>query len=713
MHHNVIIKDGDTTKYVKKVLVDGVQFVDDAPIKGSSNLVSSNGVAKAIADTKEAVDEETADLQQQIDDIAEKAGSGYVPKGEATVATLNGLSVQDNGDLYTMTDAGTLTDGSLAVVAGDTVAWDATNEVWYKAMDYAPRQYGTNEVHNLPTTITAFRTGDVIPVDGPSGTTKMGKDDLLRVTAENAQSDKNNVPYDKVWGYVKNDGTFVPGAEGGTYISSDFIPVNGGDVLSIGYSGSSSVLGISGYSSDDQSTYVSGFKWAGEGGYSRKEITIPSGVAYIRVSFNTLFSGDYHVYKQTELSKLPKAVEKEITNIKEMKGDAVPYSVNVGYVKNDGTIVDQLLPSTYRYSDFIAVEEGVTYSVAFSGSASVLGLSGYATADQSDIVSSFEFLGENDCTRYAVKIPSGVHYIRITYNLYYDGDYTMYAPNGLTALKESVDKLSLGVNVSYEENLKKYAPITPKKACIMFEMDCNANGVNTHLDEYADTLEEYGIKRSTFFPHSDLMDGSNPLYVSIMQRMQSRGNEVSIHSVASDGIGQTDTTPAPSLSQFETIMQGYVSGFEGVGLAPIGWVTSRGTIHSEFREPLRKWVAYGHTLANKTAYPNFNVSTYVNDTDTDRLNILRIGLEYSAGEGETQADVDAEMLQCAKDAVDYAVANGGLVCFYAHSYKTTTIPYTMRSEVLVPLLQYIKTNYIDKHLIVSGTGAEVCKYYFG
>ena len=33
--------------------------------------------------------------------------------------------------------------------------------------------------------ITSFRTGDVIPVDGPSGTAKMAKDDLLRVTAEN------------------------------------------------------------------------------------------------------------------------------------------------------------------------------------------------------------------------------------------------------------------------------------------------------------------------------------------------------------------------------------------------------------------------------------------------------------------------------------------------------------------------------------------------
>lgn len=41
-------------------------------------------------------------------------------------------------------------------------------------------------IKSLSTTITAFRSGDVIPVDGPSGTAKMAKDDLLRVAAENA-----------------------------------------------------------------------------------------------------------------------------------------------------------------------------------------------------------------------------------------------------------------------------------------------------------------------------------------------------------------------------------------------------------------------------------------------------------------------------------------------------------------------------------------------
>lgn len=40
-------------------------------------------------------------------------------------------------------------------------------------------------IKDLATSITDFRDGDMIAVDGPSGTAKMSKDDLLRVTAEN------------------------------------------------------------------------------------------------------------------------------------------------------------------------------------------------------------------------------------------------------------------------------------------------------------------------------------------------------------------------------------------------------------------------------------------------------------------------------------------------------------------------------------------------
>lgn len=41
-------------------------------------------------------------------------------------------------------------------------------------------------IKDWATSITAFRSGDVIAVDGPDGTAKMSKDDLLKETAENA-----------------------------------------------------------------------------------------------------------------------------------------------------------------------------------------------------------------------------------------------------------------------------------------------------------------------------------------------------------------------------------------------------------------------------------------------------------------------------------------------------------------------------------------------
>ena len=201
---------------------------DTTPTEGSTNPVTSDGV-KSVIDG--AVGDASAALQEQIDEIAEKAGSGYIPKGEASVATLNALSGQENGELYTMTDSGTLTDGSLAVSAGDTVAWDEANSVWYKAMDYAPRQYGTNEVHNLATAITAFRTGDVIPVDGPSGTAKMSKDNLLKEDAQNALAENVAPAFNSAADYnigdpVVHEGknyTFINNHSAGAWNASDVI----------------------------------------------------------------------------------------------------------------------------------------------------------------------------------------------------------------------------------------------------------------------------------------------------------------------------------------------------------------------------------------------------------------------------------------------------------------------------------------------------------
>lgn len=83
-------------------------------------------------------------------------------------------------------------------------------------------------IKDWATSITAFRTGDVIPVDGPDGTAKMSKDTLLALTAQNAELNKR-VPKIIAWnlagvhkiqfGYDKTSHTLTmdrPSAASGT-----------------------------------------------------------------------------------------------------------------------------------------------------------------------------------------------------------------------------------------------------------------------------------------------------------------------------------------------------------------------------------------------------------------------------------------------------------------------------------------------------------------
>jgi hypothetical protein len=60
-------------------------------------------------------------------------------------------------------------------------------------------------IKSLSTTITAFRTGDVIPVDGPSGTAKMSKDSLLQEAADAALAGCLAPAFDETQAYKKYD----------------------------------------------------------------------------------------------------------------------------------------------------------------------------------------------------------------------------------------------------------------------------------------------------------------------------------------------------------------------------------------------------------------------------------------------------------------------------------------------------------------------------
>lgn len=171
MHHIKVIKDGNVNNVVKEQLVDGVQYVDNEPHEGSLNGITSDAVAK-VAEHVTTAEGKIDSIEEKIpsgasssnklvtesgmEDAMSTIGTGYTPKGNATVATLESLTGQSNGDMYIVTDSGTLNNGALVVSAGNSVAWDSTNEVWYKTNQYATQQehdalttYAQNVAHSI------------------------------------------------------------------------------------------------------------------------------------------------------------------------------------------------------------------------------------------------------------------------------------------------------------------------------------------------------------------------------------------------------------------------------------------------------------------------------------------------------------------------------------------------------------------------------------
>ena len=87
MFHIFIIKYGDVNKVAKRILVDGQMYVDEKPVKGSANLITSNSVAELVGLLPVGTDEDNPLVNQEdlYDAIAAADLSG-VPAEVAAAA---------------------------------------------------------------------------------------------------------------------------------------------------------------------------------------------------------------------------------------------------------------------------------------------------------------------------------------------------------------------------------------------------------------------------------------------------------------------------------------------------------------------------------------------------------------------------------------------------------------------------------------------------
>jgi len=164
--------------------------------------------------------------------------------GNNAVATINGLSPAA-GDAYVMTDSGTLTAGSLAVVTGDLVEYDGS--AWVKIVSAAggfPPD-GTRAILSTATALISPYTdatddGKIVEFDGTSltgaDTSESTDGSAALVAGEGAYWENNGFVYDGtvpsgVW--VRFTGTALISAGAGLTKSGNTIDVGAGDGIAV------------------------------------------------------------------------------------------------------------------------------------------------------------------------------------------------------------------------------------------------------------------------------------------------------------------------------------------------------------------------------------------------------------------------------------------------------------------------------------------------
>lgn len=147
----------------------------------------------------------------QIDNKFSELGNVLEYKGSATVAQINALNSAsiDIGDVYNLSDDGTLTYGNIDVVAGDNVAWDGTQ--WDKL--------GSSVSIEVDDKLSLTSIKPVENKAIANGILMYGYQNLIKVGKN--KFDKDNA----ISGYYQNGTIYV-----GDY-KHYYIPVKSGDVL--------------------------------------------------------------------------------------------------------------------------------------------------------------------------------------------------------------------------------------------------------------------------------------------------------------------------------------------------------------------------------------------------------------------------------------------------------------------------------------------------
>ena len=242
------------------------------------------------------VEFEDIDLPQKVPNVEITSEDKSIKVSETTDVQTNtkkfDLSVQGGGTTYSAGDAIDLTNNTISVKHGKGLEITTDNKLQLKVGEGLSLDNDTLDlaIKDLPTSITDFRTGDVIAVDGPSGTAKMSKSSLLRVTAENVAANAGNYSWKSdaiksYLGFVGPGKNPTWGREDHNQSSHVTIPIQEGDVLKITAHTQSD--GINGAFSFLTSSFTEGDQKKGTAvpiGSFLKRLRASNGQAYVEIA---------------------------------------------------------------------------------------------------------------------------------------------------------------------------------------------------------------------------------------------------------------------------------------------------------------------------------------------------------------------------------------------------------------------------------------------
>lgn len=493
-----------------------------------------------------------------------------------------------------------------------------------------------------------------------------------------------------------------------SYRISDYLSVKPGMKVTLHVAArSESAYIVTAYTQKSQSSVVPAACFKGSETTGDFTYTVPAGVNYIRItdSFSAT-DANYAMFYNDEIAQ----------NVldAETKEELSVSVTNVAITKDSfpNTVSDQY----YRTTGYIPVSEGETYLIRTMMKDSGFYITGYTTQSQSSIVDSFSFVPNAErllleTTQYVqeetlIQIPTGVNYIRIstykdspkidgtTYKFekinadinFADVEYELYdVKNRIQSIETPVDFLEN----DYKRAIK-FPYISPRKACVIFQMDGNPSCYH-NLSDFEDILSNNGISKFTLAA----LPSTFSTYGSKIREMYEHGHEIAIHGEGTE-------------TNFESVLQGYYEVFSSYGIIPYGYVEMSTNISAANLAIAKNYFSW--IVKNGGDYDPLT-QDFLNSVNSisDKPYLLK---RLSIDMNHTDVGSKQQFIADIKSAIDYAIANKGVLVLYGHSLDTTSdTTYTIHSDVLESISAYVKQK-MDKGLCVIGGTADILNYYY-